>query len=103
MNNYPTIPTITGVPFVDHVDQNAKPTLNVSDLLKKVFSGGLSFGFCEVSSNGYYKLMGYKYNLKPYLKTILVYQYGNWNMYFAPNKTTLRRCLYGRIDKMVYI
>ena len=44
-----------------------------------------------------------KYDFKPFLKRILVKQYGTWSEYFAPNKTKLRKCLYGRIDEMVYL
>lgn len=94
---------ITGTPFANHVDQNARPQLNAIELINNVFSSSCSFGFHNVSHSGQYKLMGYSYNLRPFLSKILVKQYGEWFEYWAPNKTILRNALYGKIDKMIYI
>lgn len=94
MNN-----TVIGLPFVNHVNQNLRPTLTTS-FLKDAY-----IRFYTNNNNlinyGYYKSMGYKYDFKPYLKKYLYKQYGNWQEAFAPNKTLLRQVIYGRIDKIV--
>lgn len=94
MNN-----TVIGLPFVNHVDQNFRPTLT-TDFLKDAY-----VRFYTNNDNlinfGCYKHMGYKYDFKPYLKKYLYKQYGNWHEAFAPNKALLRKVIYGRIDKIV--
>ena len=75
----------------------------VKERLEQIFRDGCTFSFNNVSRTGYEKMMGIAYDFKPFLKRILVKQYGIWSEYFAPNKTKLRKCLYGRIDEMVYL
>ena len=75
----------------------------VKERLEQIFRDGCTFSFKNVSRTGYEKMMGIAYDFKPFLKRILVKQYGTWSEYFAPNKTKLRKCLYGRIDEMVYL
>lgn len=92
---------IIGKPFVDHVDQNAKPKLNL-EFLKRAY-----VRFYTNNENlirfGYYKERGYKYDFKPYLKKYLYKQYGDWTEAFAPNKSLLRQVIGGRIDKIIEI
>jgi hypothetical protein len=91
---------VIGRPFVSHVNQEAKPTLEVNAFLKKAY-----VRFYTNNDNllryGIYKLMGYAYDFKPYLKLYLYKQYGNWNESYAPNKTLLRQAIYGKIDKII--
>ena len=93
---------IIGYPFVDHVDQDARPELDFK-VLDEVFSSGTSSQFWNVTRYGSYKLMGYAYDFRPWLRRILVRQYGSWAEYLAPNKTKLRECLTGSIQEMVYL
>jgi hypothetical protein len=95
-----SIQSITGFPFVSHVDQDARPTIT-TEKISQIFGGGYHTNFHDVSRTGMLKIMGYKYNLRPYLKQYLVKQYGSWQEYYAPNKTALRKCLHGAIDKIV--
>ena len=93
--------TIVGTPFVDHVCQTSKPTIeNPKEFLKRAY-----VRFYTNNDNlinyGCYKLMGYKYDFKPYLRSYLYKQYGNWNEVFAPNKTLLRQVIGGHIDKII--
>ena len=90
---------VKGTAFVSHVDNSVTPTHEFN--LGNIFFKGCSFHLNEVSRTGYAKLMGYRYNLKPFLKKYLYKQYGQWNEYFAPNKTMLRRSVYGSIDKII--
>lgn len=50
-----------------------------------------------------YKLGGFAADFSRFLPTILVKQYGSWQEYVAPNKTLLRKVLYGTIDQMSYL
>ena len=80
-----------------------EPTIiieNPKDFLKCKYTNGHVFGIDNLKSTGLYKLMGWAYNFKPYLKKYIVKQYGQWHEYYAPNKTTLRQTIYGRIDKI---
>lgn len=92
---------ITGYPFVDHVDQNFRPTLSI-DFLDKAYTRFYTNNQ-NIINYGYYKLMGYKYDFRPHLKKYLYKQYGAWSEAYAPNKTSLRRVIYGKIDKIVEI
>ena len=92
--------TVTGLPFVQHVDQNERPTIeNAQEFLKRAY-----VSFFANNDNlirfGHYKLMGYKYDFRPFLKLYLYKQYGQWNEAFAPNKTTLRNVIGGTITQI---
>lgn len=94
---------VIGYPFVSHVDQNLRPTIEEpKEFLKKAY-----VRFYTNNDNliryGCYKLMGYKYDFKKYLKKYLFKQYGNWREVYAPNKTLLRQVIGGRIDKIIEI
>ena len=62
---------VTGYAFVNHVDQTAKPTISEpNQFLKRAY-----VRFYTNNDNlirfGYYKLMGYMYDFRPYLKKYL--------------------------------
>lgn len=48
-------------------------------------------------------LMGYRFGFEDILKTYVVKQYGSWQEYEAPDKTSLRSFIYGRIDEIAEI
>ena len=61
---------------------------------------------CEaVNSNTYFRtavpLQGYRFDFFDVLKKYLVKQYGQWAEYYAPDRTSLRKHLYGRIKQIV--
>ena len=61
---------------------------------------------CEaVNSNTYFRtavpVMGYRFDFFDVLKKYLVKQYGQWAEYYAPDRTSLRKHLYGRIKQIV--
>ena len=63
---------------------------------------------CEaVNSNTYFRtaipVMGYRFDFFDVLKKYLVKQYGQWAEYYAPDRTSLRKHLYGRIKQIVEI
>ena len=63
---------------------------------------------CEaVNSNTYFRtaipVMGYRFDFFDVLKKYLVKQYGQWAEYYAPDRTSLRKHLYGRINQIVEI
>lgn len=59
----------------------------------------------QVNSNTYFKrsvpVMGWRFDFTDVLKKYLVNQYGQWCEYFAPDKTSLREILCGRINQIV--
>lgn len=93
---------VTGWPFVGHVDQSARPTLEAKSFLEKAYQRFYTNND-NLIRHGYYKLMGYRYDFRPFLKKYLYKQYGQWTEAFAPNKTTLRQVIYGKIDKIIEI
>jgi len=58
-----------------------------------------------VNSNTYFRtavpLMGYRFDFLDVLKKYLINQYGHWIEYYAPDRTSLRSFLYGRINQIV--
>lgn len=92
---------VIGIPFVDHVDQQARPEIeNPKEFLKKAYNQ-FYINNNNLLRYGTYKLMGYSYNFRPYLKSYLYKQYGQWSEGYAPNKTLLRQIVGGKIDKIV--
>lgn len=61
----------------------------------------------NVNNNTYFKdsvpVLGVRFNFKNFLKTYVVKHYGQWNEYKAYNKTSLRKYLYGNVEKIVEI
>lgn len=63
---------------------------------------------CEaVNSNSYFRtavpLQSWRFDFLDVLKKYLVNQYGQWAEYYAPDRTSLRAYLYGRINQIVEI
>ena len=45
-------------------------------------------------------LMGWMFDFYAYMHRYIVRQYGQWTTYYAPDRTSLRRALYGRIQEL---
>jgi hypothetical protein len=95
--------SVTGYPFVGHVDQSARPTISdPKEFLKRAY-----VRFYTNNDNlihyGAYKTGGYSYDFSAYLKHYVYKQYGSWYEAWAPNKTLLRQVIGGKIDKIVQI
>jgi hypothetical protein len=71
------------------------------EFLKDLYINRYHFGLDNVRSSAMYKLHGWAYIFRPYLKRYVVRQYDSWFDYYAPNKTLLRKSLYGKLDKIV--
>lgn len=60
-----------------------------------------------VNRNAFFKravpLQGYRFGFEDVLKTYVVKQYGSWQEYNAPDKTSLRSFIYGRIEQIAEI
>ncbi len=67
------------------------------------FSTPCSFGIDWLMKYGRFREWGWEYDLTPYLKKYLYRQHGQWHEAFAPNKTLLRKSVFGRIEKIVSI
>lgn len=61
----------------------------------------------NVRSNAYFRtavpLMGWRFDFSDVLKKYVVKQYDHWTEYYAPDKTSLRSVLFGKIDQIVEI
>lgn len=61
----------------------------------------------NVRSNSYFRtavpLQGYRFDFSDVLHKYLVNQYGSWQKYHAPDKTSLRAAIYGIINEIVEI
>ncbi len=106
---------IKATKFVRH-DVSELKTLQISKvyLLREKLNKGEKMNRAEknwlaeaVNRNAYFKsavpLMGYRFGFEDVLKTYVVKQYGNWTEYNAPDKTSLRSIVYGRIDQIAEI
>lgn len=95
---------VIGFPFVAHVEQTARPTIdNPIVFLRERYNNRFNFGIQVLLSNGIYKVGGYVYDFRPYLKRFVYKQYGSWTEAYAPNKTSLRKIIYGKIDEIVEV
>lgn len=60
-----------------------------------------------VNRNAFFKravpLQGYRFGFEDVLKTYIVKQYDHWQEYNAPDKTSLKTIVYGRIDQIAEI
>ena len=83
-------------------------------LLKEKLNSGRKMNRAEknwlaenVRSNTYFRtavpLMGYRFDFSDVLKKYVVKQYGQWTEYYAPDRTSLRSILFGRIQEIVEI
>ena len=58
----------------------------------------------ELSVTSYWRsalaLMGWMFDFRDYLNRYIVCQYDHWQTYYAPDRTSLRRALYGRIQEL---
>jgi hypothetical protein len=94
---------VVGRPFVTHVNQDLRPEIgDPLEFLKEKYSSRFSFGLDNLLRGGHYKLMGYAYDFRPHLKKFLYKQnYYGWQEAYAPNKTLLRKAVYGTIEKII--
>lgn len=92
---------LTGYAFVSHVDNSINPMICID--IEKIYNNKNHSFLYYLKQYGYIKNMGYLYEAKDYLKKYIVKQYGEWNEFYAPNKTLLRKSTFGKIDKIIEI
>lgn len=97
--------TIKAYSFIDTPDpKNIRKDIETAPLtfLKKVLSSNrYAFGVDNITRNGVYREMGYKYDFRPFLRHFVYKQYGSWYESYAINKTNLRHLVYGKIDAII--
>lgn len=74
--------------------------LTPAQFLKKKYNTGCVFGLDTLKKSATYRYMGWLYDFTPHMKRFLVKQYGDWQEYYAPNKTALRKATYGEIQEI---
>ncbi len=81
-----------------------KPTIdNPKEFLVNLYQERFAFGLDNVRRSGIYKIGGWAIDFNPFLKRFIVKQWGDWQEYRSPNKTLLKKSLFGRIQKIVEI
>ena len=88
--------------FTGHAKEQDKRDFDF-EYIKKFFNNKGGSTAHEVMTTGCVKFLGWKYVFHDELKKYVVKQYGSWHEYFAPNKTLLRKALYGRVERIVQI
>lgn len=88
---------------IDTTPMEFKDEQSIRNFLQKEYTSSCQFGYDNLVRTGIYKEGGWAYDFRPYLRKILVKQYDHWQELYAPNKTTLRHTLYGRVQQMIYI
>ena len=72
---------------------------NPSSFVKEKLQGSkYNFGTVDIMNTGIYKEMGYKYDLRPFLKHYVYHKY-NWEDIYALNKTNVRK-LVGKVTNL---
>jgi len=71
------------------------------EFLKSKYVRGSIFGLDNLKKEGLYRLAGWVFNFRPYMKKFLVKQYDNWTEQWAINKTDIHNSTYGHIDQIV--
>lgn len=87
--------------FVDWEVPAPNENCNYEENCLKPYKEGNYFCVQSLIQHGYYKLGGYIYSFRDELKKFLYKQYGQWYEGYAPNKTLLRKNVYGRIEKII--
>jgi hypothetical protein len=88
-------------PTASHVIPDILQGKTPQAFLQSKYVKGCIFGQDNLMKDGVYLCMGWAFNFRPFLKLLLVKQYGRWEEIWAPNKTTLRTATHGRIDRIV--
>ena len=71
--------------------------------LKCKYQRSMMFGLDNLKQTGCYKILGWRFDFRPYMKEFVVLQYGHWQSEWATNKTAIRNSTYGRIEKIVEV
>lgn len=98
------VKAIEAIPFVDNADPkkiNKRIIENPEQFLKETLSNRFTFGAVEIMDSGVYRLLGFRYDLRPWLKRFVYKQYGRWQDIYAIDRTNLRKLVSGKIDKIL--
>ena len=82
-------------------ETDSKPREDInSEYVKSKYINRVASQF-DLLFHGCVKSLGYIYDFSDELRKFVVKQYGQWFEYYAPNKTLLRKNLYGRIEQII--
>lgn len=73
------------------------PTMTQEEIINK-YTDLYKFWTQNLLSTWIFRLMWWAYDCRDFLNKYLVKQYWSYTEYYAPNKTTLRKVLYGNIE-----
>lgn len=87
MKNTPIIP----YPFITNPDVSKIDTTITEQYIKDKMQNRFAFGIDNLTSQGIYKLQGYIYDCRPFLKRYVYKRYNTWHEAYALNKTNLKK------------
>jgi len=96
-------PTLTAYKFSNTAISTQPNILNGKtplEFLKDKYTQKFSFGIDNLKRSGVYKIHGWCFDFKPFLKRYYVEQHGMIHIEYAVNKTAIRTSTYGVIDKI---
>lgn len=96
--------TVECFAFVENPTETKPKIGNPQEFIAKKFSARFGFGSSDMSRLGVYREGGWQFDFRPLLtKYVVKDYYSGLAEYYAPNKTTLRRYLGGRIKYIIKI
>lgn len=98
--------TIKAYPFVEHADKKHVSQEIENEpvkFLKKALNTRFFTNNENITRYGVFKLMGWKYDMRPFLKKYLYKQYDSWHEIYALNKSNVRLLVGGRIIEIIEI
>lgn len=81
-----------------------KPKITAQQLIEQMKdSNRYTFGTQNLLSCGIFQLNGWAFNIQDELNEYVYEQYGDWHKVYAPDKTTVRKLVGGRISRIVEV
>lgn len=94
---------ITGYAFTEGAKEvNRRDDINM-DFVKSKLSSAYNFGSDNIMRGGCYRELGWRYDVRPFLKRYVYKQHSSWHEVYALNKGNLRRLVYGHMDEIIEI
>jgi hypothetical protein len=79
-----------------------QPQITEQQLVDLMLAGDrFAFGVDNLLQNGVYRQAGYAFEIRNRLHCYVYRQFGGWHEAYAPNRTSLRKLIGGRIDEIL--
>lgn len=95
---------LNAVPFSESATSEKPDILQgktPEQFLKSKYIRGCIFGLDCLQREGVYRISGWSFNFRPFMRKFVVKQYGHWSEMWGPNKTSIRLSTFGTVDQIV--